>query len=83
MWINNEIAMFIIENGYEYPVEVVTVTTPVMQQAIVDDEVQVLMEVWWANIEEWWNEEREVGSIVELGDIFESSAQGVFMCRDM
>lgn len=81
MWINNAIAMFIVENGYEYPVEVVTVTTPVFQQAMVDDELQVIMEVWWANIEDWWNAEREAGTIVELGDIFESSAQGFYVPR--
>ncbi len=81
MWINNEIAMFIVENGYDYPTEVVTVTTPVFQQAMVDDEVQVIMEVWWANIEDWWNSEREADTIVELGDIFESSAQGFYVPR--
>lgn len=81
LWINNEIAMFIVEHGYGYPVDVVTVTTPVMQQSIVEDEVQVIMEVWWSNIEEWWNAEREAGTIVELGDIFESSAQGFYVPR--
>ncbi len=81
LWINNEIAMFITEHGYGYPVEVVTVTTAVMQQSIEDDEVQVIMEVWWSNIEEWWNAEREAGTIVELGDIFESSAQGFYVPR--
>ena len=81
LWINNEIAMFIIENGYQYPVEVVTVTTSVMQQAMVDDEIQVIMEVWWSNIEDWWNTERDAGTIVELGDIFESSAQGFYVPR--
>lgn len=81
LWINNEIAMFIVENGYGYPAEAVTVTTPVMQQSIEGDEVQVIMEVWWSNIEEWWNTEREAGTIVELGDIFESSAQGFYVPR--
>lgn len=81
LWINNEIAMFITEHGYGYPVEVVTVTTPVMQQSLVGDELQVIMEVWWSNIEEWWNAEREAGTIVELGDIFESSAQGFYVPR--
>lgn len=81
LWINNEIAMFIVEHGYGYPVDVVTVTTPVMQQSLVEDEVQVIMEVWWSNIEEWWNAEREAGTIVELGDIFESSAQGFYVPR--
>ena len=81
LWINNEIAMFITEHGYGYPVEVVTVTTAVMQQSLEDDEVQVIMEVWWSNIEEWWDAEREAGTIVELGDIFESSAQGFYVPR--
>ncbi|MBN2046231.1 MAG: hypothetical protein JW750_00200 [Anaerolineaceae bacterium] len=81
LWINNEIAMFIVENGYGYPTESVTVTTAVMQQSLVADEMQVIMEVWWANIQDWWDAEREAGTIVELGDVFESSAQGFFVPR--
>jgi len=81
LWINNAVAMFVVEHGYGYPVEEVTVTTPVMQQAMADNEIHVMMEIWWANIEEWWNTEREAGTIVELGPIFESSAQGYYVPR--
>jgi glycine betaine/proline transport system substrate-binding protein len=81
LWINNAVAMFVVEHGYEYPVEEVTVTTPVMQQAMIDNEIQVMMEIWWANIEEWWNAEREAGTIVGLDPIFESSAQGYYVPR--
>ena len=31
LWINNAIAMFVIEHGYGYPVESVELTTPLMQ----------------------------------------------------
>ena len=81
LWINNAIAMYIVEHGYGYPTESVTVTTAVMQQSLVDDEVDVIMEVWWSNIEEWWDTERQSGTIVELGEIFESSAQGFYVPR--
>jgi ABC-type proline/glycine betaine transport system substrate-binding protein len=40
-----------------------------------------MMEIWWANIEEWWNAEREAGTIVGLDPIFESSAQGYYVPR--
>lgn len=81
LWINNEIAMYIIENGYGFPTESVTMTTPVMQQSLIEDDAQVLMEVWYANIQEWWDGEREAGTIVGLGDVFESSAQGFYVPR--
>ncbi len=81
LWINNAVAMFIVEHGYGYPVEEVTVTTPVMQQAMRDNELHVMMEIWWANVEEWWNAERDAGTIVELDPIFESSAQGYYVPR--
>jgi len=81
LWINNAVAMFIVEHGYGYPVEEVTVTTPVMQQAMRDNEIHVMMEIWWANVEEWWNAEREAGTLVELDPIFESSAQGYYVPR--
>jgi len=81
LWINNAIAMFIVEHGYGYPVEEVTISTPVMQQSIVTDGVQVSMEMWTTNYEEWWNEQQDANKIVGLGDIMESSAQGFYVPR--
>ncbi|HEY8450090.1 MAG TPA: glycine betaine ABC transporter substrate-binding protein, partial [Bacillota bacterium] len=46
LWINNAIAKFIIEHGYGYPVEIVTVTTPVMQASLPKGDLDVYMELW-------------------------------------
>jgi glycine betaine/proline transport system substrate-binding protein len=81
LWINNAIAEFIIEHGYGYPVEITQVTTPVAQQAIQDGELDILMELWYMNLMEWYTEVTESGEVIELGDIFEKSTQGWYVPR--
>jgi glycine betaine/proline transport system substrate-binding protein len=81
LWINNAIAMFVIEHGYGYPVEVIEMTTPVFQQSIVEGDIQVNMESWFMNYPDWWTEVVDDGSVVDAGEIFESSAQGWYVPR--
>ena len=81
LWINNAIAMYITENGYGYPVESVEMTTPVFEQAIVDGDVDVMMEVWTGNIQDWWDEVTADGTVVDLGNTFDKSTQGWYVPR--
>jgi glycine betaine/proline transport system substrate-binding protein len=81
IWVNNAIAQFIIENGYDYPVETVEVTTPIAQQALVDGELDIHMELWRYNILDWYNEVTESGELIDLGDTFEKSTQGWYVPR--
>ena len=77
----NAVAMFILKNGYGYPVESVVVTTPIIQESLPAGELDVCMELWSANIEDWWNEVRENGNVVVTGTAFESPAQAWFTPR--
>jgi glycine betaine/proline transport system substrate-binding protein len=81
LWINNAIAMYITEHGYGYPVESIEMTTPVYQQAIVEGDVDVLMENWTGNIQEWWNEVTANGTVLDLGNTFDESTQGWYVPR--
>jgi len=81
LWINTAIAEFIIEQGYGYPVEVVTITTPVMQQSLPVGEVHVHMELWRTNVMDWYTTVTEEGTVSDLGDTFESSTQGWYVPR--
>ena len=81
LWVNNEIAMFIIENGYDYPVESIEMTTPVFQQSIANGEIDVMMELWRANLMDWYTEVTTSGEVIDLGNTYEKSTQGFYVPR--
>ena len=80
-WINNAIAMFLIEHGYGYDTETVVTTTPVMKQVFPEGDIDVNMELWRANSVEWYNEVTSSGKVVDLGPTFEKSTQGWYVPR--
>jgi glycine betaine/proline transport system substrate-binding protein len=80
-WINNAIAMFIVEHGYGYPVETVVTTTPVMKQVFPEGDIDVNMELWRANSVEWYQEITSSGKVLDLGPTFEKSTQGWYVPR--
>jgi len=81
LWINNAIAGYIIEKGYGYPVETIELTTPVALQSIETGDIDVIMELWRANIMEWYNRVTEEGLVVDLGNSFDVSTQGWYVPR--
>ena len=66
LWANNAIAMYIVGNGYGYPVEEIQGTTGTMKVALPLGEVDVVMEIWRNNILEWYDTEIAAGTIVDL-----------------
>lgn len=83
LWINNAIAEFIIVHGYDRAVEIVQVSTPVMQQALVQDELDVVVEIYTQNMAEWWDDKRVSGELIDLGEIMETSYRGFYVPRYM
>lgn len=83
LWINNAIAGFILEKGYGYPVETVEMTTPIMQQALVKGEVDLVTEVWPSNIMDWYLDATKTGKIIDLGVNMEKAQQGWYVPRYM
>lgn len=81
LWINNAIAGYIIENGYDYPVETFEMTTPVAQQSLQNGDVDVFMELWRANLMDWYIEVTQSGDVIDLGDTYERSTQGWYVPR--
>ncbi len=74
-WLNNAIAKFIIEEGYGYPVETVVESTPQMQDALRNGEIDVNLEGWQQNILKWYEEAIAAKDILNLGAIYEASSQ--------
>ena len=77
LWINNGVFDFIAQNGYGYPVEHVETTTPIAQVSLANGDVDIWIELWIANIIDWYNEETANGNIEDLKDppIFEGGPQ--------
>ncbi len=81
LWINNAIAQFIIEEGYGYPVEIVQVSTSVARQTLETGEAHVHTELWRFNDYDWYTRVTESGEVIDLGPIYDTSAQGWYVPR--
>lgn len=79
MWINNDITAFIIEHGFGYPVEITTLESPVAQQSLEDGDAHIKTEVWQAQVRDWWEGALDDGTVLNMGPIMESSAQGWYV----
>ena len=73
--INNAIAEFIIEKGYGHAVERVECTTKEMQRLMVQGDIDVALEVWKSNNQEWYRREVAGGRILDLGAIYADENQ--------
>ena len=63
--IQARVASYIVEHGYEYPVELVPGDTVSLWQALVNNDTHVTMEIWPAQQE--WLLDVEEGTLVEVG----------------
>lgn len=89
--LNTRIPAYIIEHGYGYPVEYIPGTTTTMLATFPAGEMDVNMELWRQNILDWYIEQTEAGTIIDLagtadslpngskGQILEQSAQGFYV----
>lgn len=75
IWINNAISEIIIEKGYGYPVEIVEMTSQMMEAAIQKGEIDLNMETWRQSRIDWYDGQIKKGNIVNLGIIYEASPQ--------
>jgi glycine betaine/proline transport system substrate-binding protein len=71
----NGTARFILENGYDYPTENISMTTPVFQATLATGDVHIMMEGWQQNMPEWYQTELAAGRIVNLGESYEGGPQ--------
>lgn len=81
LWVHNEIISYIIQHGYGRDTEIITVAIPVMQQAMLQEELDVMIEVYPQNIREWWEESVASGDLLDLGHILEASYRGFYVPR--
>ncbi|MFC2038685.1 glycine betaine ABC transporter substrate-binding protein [Chloroflexota bacterium] len=75
LWIINAITEFIITEGYEYPVEIPQMTTPIAQVSLAKGDVDIWVEMWEQNWTDNYNEETAKGNIINGGMIYEGGPQ--------
>ncbi len=75
LWIINAITEYIIEEGYDYPVEILTMTTPIAQVSLAQGDVDIWVELWQQNWTDNYNEEVGKGNIVNGGEVYEGGPQ--------
>ena len=66
-YINNAVAMYILETGYGYPVTEVVTNTSTMKVTLPEGDVHVAMELWRVNLPVWYDDfVVEAGTVVDL-----------------
>ena len=75
LWVNNAIAQFIIEEGYEYPVVVERMSSQTLEDWLPQGLVDIQMEGWEQNRADWYAQAVGAGSIENLGPIYEDGPQ--------
>ncbi len=76
---HNSVAQFIIENGYGYETDVVSGSSPIVLQGVINGDIDVLMETWTENYGESYFAARDKGDILELSVNFNDNAQGFYV----
>lgn len=73
------VAQFIIENGYDYPTELMPGSTPAILTGIRNGNIDVYMENWTDNIIDEYTDMIESGDVLELSMNFDDNAQGWYV----
>ena len=77
--LQNAIARFIIENGYECETDALPGRSIPLWESLVDGKVHVMMEAWLPNYNPWWEKGLAGGSIIPLGKSLDDNWQSTFV----
>ena len=77
--VHNDIAAYIIEEGYGYKTDVIMGSTPITVKGLIQGDIDLYMEVWTDNVKELYEEGIASGDIVELAINFDDNAQGLYV----
>ena len=77
--LQNRIAQYIVEMGYDYPTDVVFGATLPLFQSLRDGDMHVTMEVWLPNQQRAWDEALAEGSVFSPGRSLGTDWQSAFV----
>jgi len=74
----SELAKIIIEEGYGYPVELVSGKTIALFQSLMLNEIDIVLEIWEQSQQEAWDKGLASGDILDLGTMNDDNWQSLF-----
>ncbi len=77
--LQNRIAMFVVENGYGYPVDAIPGETVALFNGLINDDTQVTMEVWLPNQQVAWDKAIKDGAVIPVGKSLDDNWQSAFV----
>ena len=77
--LQNAIARRIIEDGYEYPTDAIEGGTIPLQVGLLNGDIQVNMEVWLPNQQDFWDNALADGAIIPVGKSLDDNWQSAFV----
>lgn len=78
---HNRVAQFILEEGYGCSTDIIPGSSLPIYNGMARGDVDITMEIWAPNVQEWWDEEREKGTIQAVGLAYPDAIQGWFVPR--
>ncbi|MTI96039.1 MAG: ABC transporter substrate-binding protein [Firmicutes bacterium] len=76
---HNDVAAFIIENGYGYETSVMSGSTPMTFTSLREGSIDIYMETWQETFMDTYNEAIDSGDIIELSVNFDDSRGGYYV----
>jgi len=77
--INSRIAGFILEHGYGYDVSYQFAEVAPGHLALERGDVDIVMEIWADNVQDWLEKATDAGTVITVGDTFKNATQGWFV----
>ena len=81
--LQNAIARRIIEDGYEYPTEAIEGGTIPLQVGLLNGDIQVNMEVWLPNQQDFWDNALASGEVIPVGKSLDDNWQSAFVIPNL
>ena len=76
---HNAVAQFILEKGYGYPTEIMSASSAITFESMVQGDIDIYMEVWTDNLYEIYFKALEEGTVLELSLNYGDSQQGLYV----
>jgi len=76
---HNGVAQTIIEEGYGYPTEVISGSTPATFLGLKEGDIDAYMEIWTTNLGDTYYDPIKEGIIIETSINFNDNAQGLYV----
>lgn len=78
---HNRVAQFIVEEGYGCSTDVIPGSTLPIYNGMARGDIDIAMEIWVPNVQDWWDEETAKGTVRAVGVSYPDAVQGWFVPR--